>query len=382
MPDRPAVAVLTEQQCSLAPNGEILGRTQLGALESLAAKVPCTLVARVGRTDLTKAPESGVPLLQGAHGAALPWSGPASLISLIRGVWRQVGRHEVVVVYLPGLLGVVGGATARLRRRRLVVIVVGNAAQSVGPDVVPGWRGVMARSVLHRGSRWLARRADVARYVTTHALQGVYPAGPRTRSVAASDVRCGDVATQPRRRPDGPVRLLTVASMDQPYKGVPDLVDAVARVRDAGGDLTLRVAGTGRLRASIESQVAPRGGVEFLGHLSGQALRDAYADADAFALASWTEGMPRALVEAMSAGLPTVATDVGGVSELLGAPWVRRPKDIADLATGLGLLLSPQTRWSELSADNIARAAQLRHAAARGDDEFVAAVTQLLEDRS
>ncbi|WP_347351508.1 glycosyltransferase family 4 protein [Intrasporangium sp.] len=239
----------------------------------------------------------------------------------------------------------------------------------------------MARSLLHRGSRWVVRHADVARYVTTCALQQVYPAGPRTRSFAASGVRQGRVATQPRSRPTGSVRLLTVASMDRPYKGVPDLLDAVEQVRQTGADITLLVAGTGRLKASIEAEADSRGApVKFLGHLTGKALNDAYAEADAFALASWTEGMPRALIEAMSEGLPAVATDVGGVSELLGEPWLRRPRDVADLALGLELLMSSQFSWSEISADNLARAAHLLEATALGDAAFVAAVTELLED--
>ncbi len=177
------------------------------------------------------------------------------------------------------------------------------------------------------------------------------------------------------------MRLLTVASMDRPYKGVPDLLDAVEQVRQTGADITLLVAGTGRLKASIEAEADSRGApVKFLGHLTGKALNDAYAEADAFALASWTEGMPRALIEAMSEGLPAVATDVGGVSELLGEPWLRRPRDVADLALGLELLMSSQFSWSEISADNLARAAHLLEATALGDAAFVAAVTELLED--
>lgn len=382
MPEQPVVVVLTEQQCTVDSEGQVVGRAPLGALESLSAKFPCTVVARVGAVVNSSNSGEGVPLLPKANGVALTWSGTKSVVSLVRGVWAQVGRHRAVVVYLPGLLGVVGGVIARVRRRKLIVVVVGNAAESLGPNVVPGWRGALARLLLHHGSRWVARRADVARYVTARALQRVYPAGKGTWSIAASDVRAGAVATQPRRRPEGSVRLLTVASMDQPYKGVPDLVKAVEHVREGGDDVTLCVAGTGRLRASIEAEVSHRGVVQFLGHLTGKALSDAYRDADAFALASWTEGMPRALVEAMSAGLPAVATDVGGVSEVLGAPWLRRVRDSSDLAEGLALLLSSQTSWSEVSAENLSRAAHLRRCAHEGDAEFVLAVTQFMEARS
>lgn len=374
MTDRRGVVVFTEQQCTVDPGGALVGRATLGAVQSLSRATSCTLVARVRPVT-----EPGVPLLPFARAEGVPWSGVRALPRLIGRAWSLIGQHRVVVVYLPGVVGVVAGVLARLRRRSLVAVVVGNAAESLSSDVVPGWRGAAARWVLHRGSGWLTSRAAVVRYVTSRALQRVYPAGARARTVAASDVSLPETQREPRGRPAGPVRVLTVASMDQPYKGVPDLVDAVGRVRRAGGDITLRIAGTGRLLAEIERRAGAGGAVEFLGHLSGDALQDAYAGADAFALASWTEGMPRALVEAMAHGLPAVATDVGGVSEILGEPWVRRPRDVDDLATGLSALVSPDLDWHQVSAENLARAARLQHAAVAGDADFVAAVTHLLE---
>ncbi|HKS22570.1 MAG TPA: glycosyltransferase [Thermoanaerobaculia bacterium] len=79
------------------------------------------------------------------------------------------------------------------------------------------------------------------------------------------------------------------------------------------GEARFVVYGDGADRASLEQRA--RGAVEFLG------TRDApeiYAAIDALALTSRNEGTPLAIIEAMAAGVPVIATAVGGVVDLLG----------------------------------------------------------------
>jgi glycosyltransferase involved in cell wall biosynthesis len=82
--------------------------------------------------------------------------------------------------------------------------------------------------------------------------------------------------------------------------------------------LTLAIAGDGPLRESLATQASAlgiAGRVHLLGHRPDvQALYDA---ADVFTLPSLYEAMPYALLEAMSAGLPVVATNVSGVPEVV-----------------------------------------------------------------
>jgi glycosyltransferase involved in cell wall biosynthesis len=105
-----------------------------------------------------------------------------------------------------------------------------------------------------------------------------------------------------------------------PQKGHADLIDAMAVVRDAIPAARLLLAGTGPLRTELLTRSERLGlgdQVEFLGLVSRGDLTELFAGTDVVVLPSYWEGLPVALIEALSAGKPIVATDVGGNPELV-----------------------------------------------------------------
>jgi glycosyltransferase involved in cell wall biosynthesis len=92
-----------------------------------------------------------------------------------------------------------------------------------------------------------------------------------------------------------------------------------AAIREKAG-CRLVIAGDGPERATLESlarQLLPDGSYVFTGHID--AVERVYSALDIFALPSDTEQMPTSLMEAMAAGLPAVATDVGDVLRMVSA---------------------------------------------------------------
>lgn len=125
-----------------------------------------------------------------------------------------------------------------------------------------------------------------------------------------------------------------------PEKGLDTLLDALAALRESGGPAhaTLVVLGDGQERSRLEAHAEAHGtrdAVRWLG-----VVPDAprlYPGFDVFVLSSRTEGTPIALFEAMDAGVPIVATTVGGVPDVVTPAEARLvpPEDPAALAEGI-----------------------------------------------
>ena len=171
-----------------------------------------------------------------------------------------------------------------------------------------------------------AEFADVARTAlgvpadrVTHVVNGVDP-------------------LEPVRPPGGPVPVVGALGRLTRQKGVDVLLEAVRRLVAEGGPLEVVVGGDGRERAALEVQA--RGlPVRFLGFQDGP--RALLERCDVFCLPSRVEALPLVLVEAVSAGLPAVATDVGDVRLALGdVVLVVPPEDPAALAAALRALLA------------------------------------------
>jgi glycosyltransferase involved in cell wall biosynthesis len=156
-----------------------------------------------------------------------------------------------------------------------------------------------------------------------------------------------DVDAAPCARHDGdPPRIVTVGRLARP-KDPLTLVRALARVHDH--PFYALIVGAGPDRPVVEAEIR-RLGLERAVELCGprRDVPDLLSRSDLFALASRSEGGPLSVLEAMAAGLPVVASDVGGVRELVvdGATGTLVPAGDPDaLAAALELLLAdPELR--------------------------------------
>jgi glycosyltransferase involved in cell wall biosynthesis len=133
-----------------------------------------------------------------------------------------------------------------------------------------------------------------------------------------------------------------------PLKGIIYLIEAIARLR-AEFPVRLEIAGEGPERPALEEEVARLAldeAVEFLGWRSD--LEKLFSVWDVFALPSLEEGFGITALEAMAAGLPVVATDVGGLPEVVQhgiTGWLVAPRRPGELAERLrDLLTNPVMR--------------------------------------
>lgn len=115
-------------------------------------------------------------------------------------------------------------------------------------------------------------------------------------------------------------RVLFVGRLDR-LKGIEHLIKSLCYVRKEIPEVRLSIAGTGDLMQHLKQLVSRYGledNVTFEGHLGEDMLVDIYSRSEIFVFPSLREGMPMALLEAMSAGLPVVAFDIEPNVEALG----------------------------------------------------------------
>jgi len=166
--------------------------------------------------------------------------------------------------------------------------------------------------------------------------------------------------------PGNPVRLLTVGRFRE-KKGFDVLLEAVARVR---GHVRLTLVGYGPLEPAIRA-LARRLGLEprldWTGPLDQLAVRALYRASDLFVLAPRIardgdrDGLPNVVVEALSQGLPVVATRVAALAELVEENASGRlvpPEDPAALATALEDLVGDPATRRRMGAHAIRRVAE------------------------
>jgi len=163
----------------------------------------------------------------------------------------------------------------------------------------------------------------------------------------------------PARIPgDGPI--IGAVSALRPEKNFQRLLRAF-RIVAQQVPARLALVGDGPERAALERLAGELGiaeRVHFAGHIAAPA--PFYGTFDLFAVSSDTEQMPIAVIEAMAAGLPVAATDVGDVHTMLApenASFIGPPDDTALAASLLRLLRDPGLRHS-IGAANRAKAAR------------------------
>lgn len=166
------------------------------------------------------------------------------------------------------------------------------------------------------------------------------------------------VKTRRRTGADEPV-IGTVAAL-RPEKNIGRLLEAFAALRQRR-PARLRIAGDGPLRGALEQQADRLGiasDVRFIGNCPTP--EQFLSELDLFVLSSDTEQMPLSLLEAMAAGLPVVATDVGDVRDMLPAEQQDfiGPRDAGRLADNLSRLLDDEALRDRLGLANADSAAR------------------------
>jgi glycosyltransferase involved in cell wall biosynthesis len=257
-----------------------------------------------------------------------PWRDLRALAELISLFRRE--RPEIVHANCSkaGLLAMVAGAVTRVPVRIY--------ATHGWPFV---WSSGVRRRIYEWGDRIIGRLATRIVCVSEAERRAALAARVCSPERMVTIPNAADVSVATRAVENGDVpTIISVGRLAAP-KDFPTLLRALARLEP--GSFRARVVGDGPERGALESEAGRLGlgtAVEFLGERADVA--DLLARSQLFVLATRSEAHPISVLEAMAAGLPVVASDVGGVPELLdGHGFLVAPGDADALAALLRRLV-------------------------------------------
>jgi glycosyltransferase involved in cell wall biosynthesis len=287
------------------------------------------------------------PLLDGAHAAgirtcAIGHSRSRTALRMAR-IARALARENPVIFHahlpLPQYCRVPLAAAAIARVP--AIVATAHLFQPFSSSLQAMYQGVLNGRI----DRYVAVSADIASQlrdvlrIPAHKITVIRNGVPLERFARTAEaVELPDGG----RSPGGLARVLTLARL-HPQKGLVHLIEAACLVPEA----EFLIAGDGPQRAELEAKARALGvstRVRFLGHRSD--VSTLLQTCDVFVLPSLFEGLPLAVLEAMAAGRPIVASDVSGVREAIvhRETGLLVPAARADeLARAIRLLISQPT---------------------------------------
>jgi len=286
-----------------------------------------------------------VPVLRGASGegtairspnvtlAPLPaFDGPAQfyprLASVLPRLLRWTRQIDLLHCRVPSPAAVFAFAVAHLAGRPAFLLVVGDLRALLPSMPYRGMKRQLWRAYTgfeERGLQWMVDRALTFANGAALARKHARPGRPVLETTTTT-IHDSEIASRTDTCQRTPLRALAVSRID-PRKGLRVLPSAVGLLAAEGIDLRLDIVGPtvggpgADERAAILEEAARHGvgdRVSIVGAMPLERLLPMYAQYDLFVLPTLPgEGIPRVLLEAMSAGLPIVTTRVAGIPGLI-----------------------------------------------------------------
>lgn len=331
---------------------QVLGRSA-GGIARHVAQITAALDGEDGfEVDIAAPPDIPVALPKPQIPVDIP-DGPAAghraAVGRLRDIIRR-GRYDVVHAH--GLRAGIDAAVAGRRPRTTVFVTVHNLVQ---PEIAGPFKARLYRLAEPLAARLADRTFAVSEQIAGR-LRRSRPARGAVIEVLYLGIGDRPAVGRDRARVRADLglereRLVVTVARLAPQKALDVMLDAVARLP---GDVVLIVLGEGDLQHGLEERargLGIGGRVHFLGFRPDVA--DFVAAADAFCLSSVWEGVPLSVQEAILLGAPVVATDVGGMAEIVvdGTSGRLVPRsDPAALAAALEDVLADPARARAFAA--------------------------------
>lgn len=277
---------------------------------------------------------------------------------LINIISKYIEPGRAYICRVPGQIGNLVVTELQKKKVPYGVEVVGDPWDVFAPGASKHFLRFFFRYHSYYCLKSVVKKSTAALYVTEEALQYRYPVKTGVFQVAASDVQI-DAAQLP---PSAKVfskreiyNLVSIGSLEQMYKAPDIVLYAIKKMKDRGIECHLTWLGDGVYKKEMKklaNSLEIGNQVSFVGNVPSSEVIKQLQKTDIFLLVSRTEGLPRALIEAMAMGLPCIATQVGGMPELLDQTVLIPKDDIDALVNKMSYMINDSNFTSAQASRN------------------------------
>ena len=271
---------------------------------------------------------------------------------------NEIMKADFIIARLHSVNGFLAVSYAKKLNKRILIEQVGCPFDSLWN--YGGLSGKILAPLFYLANKRAIKKADYVIYVSEKFLQNRYPT--KAKNISCSDVNLEefDQSILEKRlkkieTSHMTLKLGMIGSLDINFKGHEQAIKVLPLLTDSFKSVELHILGAGNKSKWVDlaHSLGVSSSIFFDGTLpSGRAVYNWMDSLDIYLIPSLQEGMPRALIEALSRALPAIGNNVGGIPELISADYIIQKKDYKSLAKKISLLATNKDKMKEQAIAN------------------------------
>ena len=254
---------------------------------------------------------------------------------------KEIEASDYVIARLPSMIGNMSINLAKKLNKPYLIEMVGCPWDAFWNYSL---KGKLFAPIMTYMTRKRVKNAPYVLYVTKEFLQKRYP-------TKGKNINCSNVILNNLNKENLKIRkekiyndkeesvkiIATTAAVDVRYKGQEYVIKAIKKLKDQGKIFQYWLIGGGdnSYLKNLAEKYEIENQVEFLGSLPHEKVFEKLKNVDIYIQPSKQEGLPRALIEAMSIGCLCIGEKTGGIPELLDKNYVVRKGKVSDIVNKL-----------------------------------------------
>ncbi len=284
---------------------------------------------------------------------------------LLKKAVKIASQYDIIIARLPSEIGSIFAQAGRKLNKPVLIEVVACVWDNL--YYFGTIKAKLYAPLAYVRMRNLVKQADFVHYVTSSFLQKRYPTKKGALTLSASDVILSTVSNSQRNlKKNNEISIGVVGSMDNKIKGISLAIKAVKILSNSTNEkITLHIIGPGDKKKyqNLASRLNLLENINFVGSLSDSKAVQKYLNEyiDIYIQPSYQEGMPRAVLEAMSCGIPCIVSCAGGMPEIISSDYVHAKGDYKQLAHLIKKISSSEKIYRQESEKNHLLANKFSH---------------------